>query len=178
MVNKYRINSKSIGVGIMWIIGTDEFNKNLDGWLFKNDQKNAKFFIKNAQKIPPMFKSYNDFLYRGMSVDAEFMNLLKDGKIVFANCTSWSKDIKIAKKFVNDPKYAISKKSGIKIIIKAKIPKTKQVLDIHSYVLFVGATALSAAGIDELSIDSAIKEQEVLIAPKLKIDPSWVQVIN
>ena len=48
---------------------------------------------------------------------------------------------------------------------------TDIIIDIDSYVQFYGEKRLIELGFDELNIDSAIKEQEVLIAPiKIKKD--------
>lgn len=161
---------------MIYITGTDKFNENLDDWLFKNDQKNAEWLFKNKNKIPKTFRSYSKTLYRGMTINAEFLKDVYTGKMKFNNHTSWTKDIKIAEKFVNDPKYSIAKK-GVKIIIQKKIPNNMQILDIHNYVLFTGIDQLELAGIDELSLDSAIKEQEILICKNLKIDKNDIKFL-
>ena len=64
-----------------YIIGKPEFVKNLDDWLFKNDQKNAAWIASNKSGIPPMFQQYTKPLYRGMKVNSEFMELAKKRKI-------------------------------------------------------------------------------------------------
>lgn len=152
------------------MIGQPEFIKNLDDWLFKNDQKNAAWINTNKAKIPPTFQQYTKPLYRGMKVNSEFMELVKDNKLTFKNFTSWSKSEKVAKGFVNDPKYSIAgSDSNIKILIKKTIPNSKMILDIHSLVMFMGVDQLEMLGLDALSGDSAMKEEEILIDKGIKI---------
>ena len=153
-----------------WIIGTEDFNKNLDNWLFKNDQKNAEWLLKNKDKIPTNFKSFSGTLYRGMIVDHEFIKIVESGKMKFLACTSWTKDIKIARQFAFNKKYSISKNAGINIILSKKITDNSQIIDIESFVLFMGIDQLEMMGFDEMNLDSAVKEQEVLISKNLKIN--------
>ena len=153
-----------------YIIGKPEFVKNLDDWLFKNDQKNAAWIASNKSGIPPMFQQYTKPLYRGMKVNSEFMELAKNGKLTFKSFTSWSKSEKIAKGFVNDPKYSIAgSDSNIKILIKKTVPSSAMILDIHSFVMFMGVDQLEMLGLDALSADSAVKEEEILINKGVKI---------
>ena len=60
-----------------YIIGTEDFKKHLDAWLFRAKQTDAEFLSKNRTKIPQMFRSYNKKLYRGMLVDEGFQLQIK-----------------------------------------------------------------------------------------------------
>lgn len=153
-----------------YIIGTEKFNKNLDDWLFKNNQINAEFLRNNKGKIPLMFRQYNGTLYRGMTVDEDFMNNVENNNIKFSNNTSWTKDKRIAEKFISDPAFRVgNKEAAFKIIISKRIPSSYQILDIEAFVLFMGVPQLSMQGIDDMSLDSAVKEKEVLISSGIKI---------
>jgi len=159
------------------IVGTPEFIKNLDGWLFENEQKYAKYIAKNKSKLPPMFTAFSGMLYRGMVVDTDFLDGIRKGGITFRTLTSWSKDPKIGAKFVNDPKYKIAtKQGGMSVLISKKIT-TKVVFDIHGFILFMGNPQLEMLGMDELSIDSGMQEQEVLINTGVKILQKDLSVI-
>ena len=162
-----------------FIVGTPEFNKNLDDWLFKNEKKYAQYFAKNKAKIPPMFRSTTSTLYRGMVVDMDFMQALHDtGKFVFKEQTSWTKERKVAVDFVKSSKYKTTNKQGLAIIISKKIPASQQILDINAYVLFMGVAPLAMQGIDEMSLDSAVKEQEVLIDKGVGIVSKDVEILK
>lgn len=162
---------------MQYVIGKPEFISNLDGWVGKNEQRYADYIARNKIGIPPMFTTCTSPLYRGMVVDAEFMNKLNNGGIVLKTHTSWSKDQKRAKAFVNDPKFRVATKNGISILIKKVIPAASIVMDIHGFVLFMGEDQLSMLGMDELSVDSALTEQEVLIKKGVKITTKDITVI-
>lgn len=149
---------------------TGDFNQVLSDWLEFNDQKDADNLSK-AQKIPAMFQK-GTTLYRGMTVNDDFLNKLKDGKIKFDKLTSWTSDKKLAIKFASDPKYRLGDKNGKKIIITKKIPSSNVILDIYNYCLFVGDF-----GFDELAYDSAMNEKEVLVKKNIKIDIKDVEFI-
>lgn len=159
-----------------YIIGTDKFKTNLDSWLFRNDQANAEFLAKNKSQIPQIFKNYSKTLYRGMTVDDEFLDKLKSG-ITLTNHTSWSKNVKLATAFVNDPKYKVGNKTGTRILIQKVIPLSYQILDIDAFFNFMGKPQLLMLGYDEMSINSAMKEQEVLIQKGMKIRLNDIKVI-
>lgn len=155
---------------MQYIIGTEKFNKNLDDWLFKNNQINAEFLRKNKNKIPPLFRQYTGILYRGMTVDEDFMFSVENNTVKFSNNTSWTKDKRIAEKFITDPAFKVgNSNAAVKIIISKKIHSSFQILDIDAFVLFMGVPQLAMQGIDEMSLDSAIKEKEVLISSGIKI---------
>lgn len=162
-----------------YIYNTEKFIQNLDDWLFQNEQKYAEYLFKNRTKVPDTFRSYSKSLYRGMTVDSGFIKTLYTSKMVFQNHTSWTKDKKIAEKFINDPKYKVFKGSGsgIKLLIELKIPKSKQILDIEGFVKFMGEDQLEMLGMDELSIDSAVNEKEVLIAKNIVIPKTSVKML-
>lgn len=153
-------------------IMSDEFIKNVDDWLFKNDQKNAQYLSKNKSKVPDMFRKPRGVLYRGMIVDQSFIDDVNEGKMKFDNITSWSTDRNVAVNFVTDKRFMTTKKSGIKIIITKKIPASKIILDIYNYALFVGDTKLN-----EMNFDSAMKEKEVLVDKGVNILQKDIQII-
>lgn len=151
-----------------WIIGKPEFIDNLDKWVANNKQQNADWLKRNKNGIPPMFRSYSQFLYRGMSVDD--LQYIQENGLVFKNNTSWTKDEKLAKAFINDPKYRVSTAKGsIGLLIKKKIPTSKIILDIAEFYMFMGAAQLEMLGIDEMSVDSMGKAKEVLVEGGIKI---------
>ena len=156
-------------------IASPEFIKNLDEWLFKNDQKYADFLYRNKSNIPQYFRSYAKPLYRGMSVNADFVNTLLTKGVTFDKHTSWTQDQKMAEKFANDPAFSTGKTSGeTKILIKKGIPATSIILDIYGFVNYMGVGQLGMLGFDETSLDSAMKEKEVLISKGVKITKSNV----
>lgn len=152
-----------------YVIGTPEFIKNLDGWVGKNEQRFADYIVRNRAGIPPMFQTVSGVLYRGMIVDGEFLNKVNSGGLALNSHSSWTKDAKVAKQFINDPKYRIAAKNGTAILIKKKIAPTQIVIDIHNFIMFMGDSQLEMLGMDEMSIDSALKEQEVLVKKGVKI---------
>ena len=153
-----------------WIIGTDDFREKLDSWLLRSDQPSGDFLFRNKSKIPPVFQSYKSKLYRGMIVDQAFIDKVNTAGLTFTTHTSWSKDMNIAKKFATDPKFSIaSKKDGIVVLLEKTITSTHQILDIDGFVSFMGLSQLSMMGYDEVNLDSAAKEKEILIAKGVKI---------
>ena len=141
----------------MYIV-SKEFVETLDDWLFKNEKKYANVLKKNKNEIPQMFRTVNNVLYRGMVVSREDAILFREKGIDFKEVTSWTHNRNVAEAFVKDSKYKTTNKGGIGVIISMKIPSNKVILDIFNYVLFSGGT-----GLDDLSKDSAFKEQEVLV---------------
>lgn len=164
-----------------YVIGTDIFKRNLDDWLFKNDQANANFLFINRNKIPQVFRSYRQKLYRGMYMDDDMLEKLNDsGFLTLNKHTSWSKDENIATKFITDDKFSLGR-SNIdkkKVIINKIIPTSSQILDIDSFVLFMGAQQMIMLGYDEMNIDSAIKEKEVLISKGIRVSKSEIKIVN
>lgn len=159
-------------------IGTTEFIQNLDNWLFRADQKNADFLFRHREKIPSIFRSYTKPLYRAAKVNVEFFDRIeKTSYTELPRYTSWSKDRAAAIRFVDDPAFMNSSKEGTKILLTKNIAQIQQVIDIESFVLFMGVEQLVVLGFDETSLDSAIKEKEVLIAPKLKIQKKDVSFL-
>lgn len=157
---------------MQYIIGHPDFIKHLDRWLFKNDQVDANWISTKVAQIPVMFRTYAKPLYRGMLVDKNFIDDISQpgASIQFQNHSSWTKDEKIAAKFTNDSSFKTVSGSGkIPIIIRKKFNTPGIVLDIHAYTMFMGNSQLEMLGMDESSIDSAMKEQEVLIKRGLKI---------
>lgn len=162
-----------------WIIGKENFNKNLNAWLEFNDQKASDFLFKNRNKIPPIFRSFSGKLYRGMSIPDYLYDEIMSKGLTFNSHTSWAKDMKVAKGFVNDPKYSIAKKGEnvVKILITKTISSNNQILDIDGFVNFMGVPQLEMQGYDELALDSASNEREVLIQKGIKITKTNVKII-
>lgn len=162
-----------------WIIGTEDFNKNLNRWLDLNDQKAADFLHKNKNKIPPTFRSYTSKLYRGMTIPATLLQEISTKGITFKTHTSWSKDEKIARKFIDDPQYSLvkAKESSVKIVIVKTISSPSQIIDIDGFVMFMGIPQLEMQGFDELALDSANKEKEILISSGVRINKSDIKVL-
>jgi hypothetical protein len=50
------------------------------------------------------------------------------------------------------------------------------ILDINALFLFYGQSKMIQLGIDDMSADSAMKEQEVLIASGIKITPAETEL--
>jgi hypothetical protein len=159
------------------LVQTPEFVKVLDGWLEKNDQKFASRIKSWSGQIPPQFKTCTTPLYRGMTVDESFMAAADKG-VTFKTFTSWSIKPEVAKKFVNDPAYRLSNGGGtkIKILITKKLNASDIVFNIFNYVLFMG-WMLPSLGMDELSLDSATKEQEVLVNKGVVIKMPDIKII-
>ena len=53
-----------------------------------------------------------------------------------------------------------------------------QVLDIDSFVLFMGMQQLEFLGYDHIDLDSATTEQEVLIAKELKVSKTEYKILK
>lgn len=160
-----------------YIIGDPTFIKHLDDWLFTSKQPDARWIDSKATQIPQMFRTFTGYLYRGMTVDDDFLEKVYQGKLAFDTYMSWSKNEKIAMGFVNDPKYAFTKNAGNKILIKKKIPPTNIVFDIHGFALFMGEDQLVMLGIDDMNYDSAKNEEEVLVKPRVQIRKSDIKVL-
>lgn len=157
---------------MQYIIGQPDFIKHLDAWLFKNTQPDANWIATKSAQIPAMFRTYTKPLYRGMLVDKEFLeDISKPGaSIQFKNHSSWTKEESVATKFIKDEAFKTVKGSGqTGIIIRKMINTPSIVLDIHGFVMFMGASQLEMLGMDEMSIDSAMKEHEILIKKGVKI---------
>lgn len=161
------------------IIYSEEFGANLEGWLFANDQKYATWFYRNKQAFPLIFRKPPDKLYRGMIVDTSFFEEIdRTGYVTFKTHTSWSKDKDTAIKFAKDKRFKLAKKDGIEILIEKKITPTSTLLDIESTVNFLGDSLLLTLGVDELSIDSAKKEFEVLVSKGVKIRQKDIKLLS
>lgn len=157
---------------------TPEFVANLDNWLSKNELVYSRFLENYSAKIPSMLKNGKK-LYRGMEVSKDFLNDVKKGTMVFKNPTSWSTDKKTAIKFASDSKFKLSnfsKKDSIKILLTKEIPTSKIILDIFMIVKTL-KDDLEDMGMDELSIDSALNEFEVLVKSNLKIEDKDISYI-
>lgn len=163
------------------LISTDNFRKHLSGWISKNEQEYAEWLFRHKEQIPQMFRNHKQKLYRGMSVSADVIDILNAGLFVTKKHTSWSKSENIAKKFITDPKYQIADKKDdklIKIILYKTITPNMQVIDIDSFVLFMGMQQLEFLGYDHIDLDSATTEQEVLIAKELKISKTEYKILK
>lgn len=104
-----------------------------------------------------------------MVVDDEFVERIKAGKVVLDKHTSWSKDERMARKFIDDPSYSIGNKGRHKIMLAKVIPSRDQIFDIDAFVLFMGVKQLEVLGYDETNLDSASKEKEVIISKGISL---------
>ena len=107
-----------------------------------------------------------------MSVSDDVLDILDTGVFVFKKHTSWTKDKKIAEKFVNDPAFSIYSRASdkkTKIMVEIKPVTSKVILDIDSFVTIFGESQLALLGYDDSAMDSAFKEKEVLMQKNLKI---------
>lgn len=164
-----------------YVIGTDGFRKNLDDWLFKNEQSNANFLFINRNKIPSVFRSYRQKLYRGMYIDDdELERLEKSGSMMINKHTSWSKDERIATNFVTSESFSLGRSNleKKKILIGKIVPPTSQIIDIDAFVLFMGVQQMIMMGYDETNLDSASKEKEVLISKGIQISKNDIKVLK
>ena len=59
------------------------------------------------------------------------------------------------------------------ILITKKIPPSKIILNIHNLVMFTGGI-----GLDDLSVDSAFKKQEILVDKGTKITEKDITVLK
>lgn len=163
------------------LISTENFRKHFSGWIFKNEQEPAEWLFRHKEQIPQMFRNYKQKLYRGMAVSADVIDILKSGLFVTKKHTSWTKSENIAKKFISDPKYQIADKKDdklVKIILYKTIAPNMQILDIDSFVLFMGMQQLEFLGYDHMDLDSASSEQEVLIAKGLKVSKTEYKILK
>lgn len=162
-----------------YVIGTPDFIKNLDGWLFKNEQRYAEYILKNKNGIPPMFTTVNQTLYRGMKVDKDFIEkMTSPSGIKLDRHSSWTKDKKLAQKFAMDPDAKLDKKkTWYSILIEKKISATSVIMDIHNFCMFMGEDQLTMLGLDESSFDSAMKESEVLVKKGVVIKKKDVKLV-
>lgn len=112
-----------------------------------------------------MFTTVKTKLYRGMIVDSDFMDKASKGQgITLKGFSSWSKSKDVAMAFLRDPKYKTTSKSDTKVLIEITNPQqTSVVLDINSLLLYTGFELISSGNLDPLSMDSAIKEEEVIM---------------
>lgn len=164
-----------------YIIQKEDFRDNLSNWLFRNNQEAAEYLFKNKEKIPSVFRNSKAKLYRGLAVSEEVIRLLEDNKFVTKKHTSWSKSESVAKKFVSDPAFQISNDKNdrlIKVILVKQILPKHQILDIDAFVSFMGISQLQILGYDEIDLESAIKEQEVLIAKELKVSRTEYKILK
>jgi hypothetical protein len=164
-----------------YVIGTENFRKNLDDWLFKNDQSNANFLFINRNKIPAPFRSYRQKLFRGMYIDDVALEKIeKSGSMLLDKHTSWSKDEKIATKFVTDESFSLGRTNieKKKILIGKVIAQSSQIIDIDSFVLFMGIQQMMMLGYDETNLDSASKEKEVLVSKGTRISKSDIKILK
>jgi len=152
------------------IIYNEQFIRNVDAWVFKNDQTKAAYLKKQKANIPQMFRMYNGTLYRGMIVDPAFMyEMSTKGSIKFNVFSSWTKDERLAKKFATSAQFRTTSKTGIPILLKFRPPVNRIILDIESLIHFLGEDQLLILGMDEMSINSVVKEKEVLIDKQITV---------
>jgi len=155
------------------ITQSKDFIHALDRWLYKNDQAFAQKLYTYKARVQSQFKTYNKPLYRGMKVDAKFLEASKSATgVKFDKFSSWSKEKDMALNFIDEEGYAVNrdKNSTIAILITKKFTPTDIILDIHSFANYVGYDTLKELGMDTgFSIGAAMNEKEVLINRNVKI---------
>ena len=144
---------------------SSEFIKNLDSYLFNPNASASSYLKTNKSRIPLVFRSCNKTLYRGVFLSDEERKLLDVGKFRFDRVTSWTKDLSIAESFLRDAKYKIQNKKNVHVVLKKNFQVNDIIIDIDAYVQFYGEKKLLEMGFDDLNIDSAMKEKEVLVMP-------------
>ena len=142
-----------------------EFIKQLDKYLFDASTTSANYLFSNKSRIPQILKSYNKPLYRGIFLNNDDYELLISNKFDLKKTTSWTKEEKIATRFLNDPKLKFQNQKNKKIILIKTIHPSNIIIDIDKFISFYGENKLMELGIDELNIDSGMAEKEVLVGP-------------
>jgi len=144
------------------IVMNDDFIKNVEDFVFKNDKKYLLSIAKNKNKIPAMFKNPN-VLYRGMILDKKIFDVLNNKEnFKLEDYSSWTLDKNMAVSFVNDKTKKISNKKGVKVIFKKRMSK-EIILDVFSYIMYLEMVGkLDEVGFDETTKDSALKEKEFI----------------
>lgn len=161
-----------------YIIGTEDFTKRLDSWLLRSKQEDAEFLHRNKMKIPEMFRKHMKPLYRGMFVTQDFISQLENKPVVFNQHSSWTKDKAIALKFIRDEKFKTENKGNIPLLLTMNITKQDQIIDIDSFVMFMGVQQLEMLGYDEINLDSASKEKEVLVSKGIRVKKQNAEIIT
>lgn len=149
----------------------------LNSWLEHSDQRAAEILFAKRHDIPQMFRTYTKTLYRGMVVDQQFLDKLNKKPQTAPFYTSWSKDKKVSLGFLKDPAFKISTKSNIDTLLEKTFTTSDIVVDIHSLSLFLGMGPMADLGIDELAIDSSLKELEILIRKGITITKKDITIL-
>lgn len=123
---------------------------------------------KLSQQIPVQFKEVSGYLYRGMVLDQIALDKLKTTGLVLEQFSSWTTSPEIAKRFSVDPKLMMKNKTGTPVVFKKKIPKSYVIVNIQSFVLFLDNMGM-INDFDPIVMDSAIKEQEILIEAGIRL---------
>lgn len=160
------------------IFGTDAFKKALESWLIHGDEKSAYVLEQARNSVPQVFRNHTQPLYRGMIANGEFLDALEKGTAVLNKTTSWTKDRRMAERFVNDPMFKTTKNVGVKVILEKRVIPAKQILDVDSFVLFMGAQQLVMLGYDEYAVDSATKEKEVIVQRGIRLSRREYTIID
>ena len=149
-----------------------EFISKISDWINFNKQDHAKTLSLAQSPIIKQFRVYQKPLFRGCFISPEaIISLQKTKKIKLNKFTSWTKDEKIAKKFISDKKYMFKptnndhKRDSIPVIFKKTFNTSEIVVDIESIINFVGEDRLDLFGLSIIDYEVAIDEQEVLVKP-------------
>jgi hypothetical protein len=112
--------------------------------------------------------------------DVALEKIEKSGSMLLDKHTSWSKDEKIATKFVTDESFSLGRTNieKKKILIGKVIAQSSQIIDIDSFVLFMGIQQMMMLGYDETNLDSASKEKEVLVSKGTRISKSDIKILK
>lgn len=146
-----------------------EFVKNVENYIFKNDQKYAKYLAKYKKEIPDMFK-FSGILYRGYVLTSEDIDKIKNGEnLEESKISSWTSSEKMAERFIKDNKKSV-KKAGGGIVFKKKINAKDVIINLQGYVMFLDTSGkLDEFEFDELNAEMAYEECEVLCDGKFKL---------
>lgn len=149
------------------IVGDAKFIETFGDWILKKAQTSANWLAKNKNGIPPKFREYADFLYIGMTISPEVLIDIQDNGMTFSTYTTWSKDLKVAKKSAMTRTGVNA--NAIRVVVKKKVPPKNQIIDIQGFVEFMGTQQLMTLGMDKRTSDLAINGAEVLCDVGLKI---------
>lgn len=166
----------------MAIVDDRSFIKSVENFIFKNDQKYAEEIAAKKSQIPVMFKTKME-LYRGMILDKDLVEAIQNGYSGFTlkNITSWTSNIKMAERFINDPskrlKYNVED-NKIGVIFKKKFVETQIILNIQNFVMFMDfSNKLKEFNFDVSTKEMAFEEAEVLVDKNIKLSRANIMKI-
>lgn len=141
------------------------FVKDVENYVFKNDQKYAKSIALKKNSIPKHFRS-TQTLYRGMILSEELVKAIQNGYAGFKldAISSWTTDKSMAEKFAFDKSKITKGGNGVGVIFRKRITEAKIILNLKDYVSFLYfSDLLKEYNFDESTKDMALEESEVLV---------------